>query len=155
MKRDISFTVQQLWVPLCCTNLLHHRLRDRPQFSGFLKLLLLHCLLHRLRRTANIVQAIIVQQRLHSKETQNSTHRRASEISLFLQMNKHSNICFLFVTYSSIEVWSPRHYRVCGWNTSLTVRSLVSFLFLLLCSLLPALTLFENIQVPTCVAYFQ
>lgn len=122
MTRNISFALQQLWFLLCCTNLLHHRLGYRPQLGGFLKLLLLHGLLYCLCCTVDIVQAIIIQQWLHSKET------KSQHTSLLPKSFKHlnSNICLLFVTYSSVEVWSPRHDRVCGWSTCLTVSSLVS-----------------------------
>ena len=46
------------------TDLLHHRLCDRPQLCGLLVEALLHSLLHRLRCTCHRFQAVVIQQGL-------------------------------------------------------------------------------------------
>lgn len=56
-----------LWALLRGTHLLHHGLRNGPKLRCLLKLLLLHGVLHRLCCFADICQAVIIQQRLHSK----------------------------------------------------------------------------------------
>lgn len=55
------------------TDLFHHRLGRRPQQRGLLKLLLLHGLPHRLRCTADVRQAGLVQQRLHTARVTGQT----------------------------------------------------------------------------------
>lgn len=51
------------------SHLLHHRLSHGPQLCGLQEALLLHGLLHRLRRAAHVRQARVVQQGLRTAET--------------------------------------------------------------------------------------
>lgn len=85
--------------PLCGTDLLHYCLSHRPELCGLLKLLLLHCQLYGLCCIVDICQANIIQQGLQ-------------EQGFSLKMSSLMK-SFTFATYGGVEVWSPRHDRVC------------------------------------------
>lgn len=106
-----------LWTLPCCTDLLHHRLSHRPQLGCLLKLLLLHSFLHRLRCTADVRQAEIIQQRLHSKGV--AVKRTSSTTQYDVQQTFFTNNylptgCYLQWCRGTV----PRSWQSLWWSRS-------------------------------------